>query len=181
MIFNVDFPDPSLGKTCGLTDVGGVGDPPPDMPNPDNTVDNLGEPVVDGQAVDSGSGEYEVTCKVTKGGKLSLEIAGPNHNNTTISPQSRGTAGIRVNGSISTSTGEGRGNVSVRTVFTGAMTSEGSSSCLLKALNDKDGDPAVGAGSAAFSFECAHAVSSYDELGGCATRGTVIVEDCLEK
>lgn len=181
MTFSVDYPDRSLGKTCGLTNVGGVGDPPPDMPNPDNTVDNLGEPVTDGQAVEEGSGEYEVTCKVTKGGKLSVEITGPNHPNTTLSPQSRGAAGIRVDGSISTSSGEGRGDVSVRTVFTGAMSSQGLDSCFLTALKDKDGEPAVGAGSAAFAFKCAHAVSSYDELGACATRGTVIVENCLEK
>jgi hypothetical protein len=61
------------------------------------------------------------------------------------------------------------------------MTSVGSNTCVFTALNDKKGDPAVGAGSAAFVFECANAVSSLDQFGACATRGTVIVEDCLEK
>jgi len=51
----------------------------------------------------------------------------------------------------------------------------------LTALKDSDGDPAVGAGSAAFVFECAAAVTSQDEFGVCATRGTVIVRDCLEE
>lgn len=182
MVFTVTYPESSLGKTCGLPDVGGVGDPPPDRPNPDNTVDSLGEPIVDGQSVgSSGSGEYEVQCKVTKSGQMDIEIIGPNHNNTTTTPQSRGEAGIDVFGNISTSSGEGRANVKVRTVLTGAMTSQGANTCTLTALRDSGGDPAVGAGSAAFVFDCPHAVSSYDQFGGCATRGTVIVEDCLEK
>lgn len=182
MAFSVTYPDASLGKTCGLPDIGGVGDPPPDLPNPDKTVDGLGEPIVDGQSVgSSGSGEYEVKCTVTKGGKIDIDMIGPNHSSTTASPQSRGEAGIEVVGSLSPSDGEGRAYVSVRTVLTGAMSSQGNDTCTLTALKDSDGDPVVGAGSAAFVFECAHAVSSYDEMGGCATRGTVIVEDCLEK
>lgn len=182
MIFNVGYPDRSLGKTCGLPDMGGVGDPPPSLPNPDYTVDVLGEPIADGQAVGgSDDGEYEVKCTVTKSGSMAIEIVGPNHDNTTTGIKSRGEAGVRVHGSLSTTDGEGRGTVSVRTVLTGAMTSQGSDTCILTALRDSDGDPAVGAGSAAFAFECAHAVSSADQLGGCATRGTVIVEDCLEK
>lgn len=182
MAFSVTYPDATLGKVCGLPDIGGVGDPPPDLPNPDDTVDGPGEPVVDGQSVGSSdSGEYQVKCTVTKSGRIAIDMLGPNHSSTTSSPQSRGEAGIEVIGSLSTSDGEGRGNISVRTVLTGAMTSQGSDTCTLTALKDSDGDPAVGAGSAAFAFECPHAVSSYDQFGGCATRGTVIVEDCLEK
>lgn len=173
--FVAEYPDSSIG-TCGLPDQGGIGSPPPNLPNADYTVDDLGEEVVDGQD-DPNGGSYEVKCTVRSSGKMTILMKGPNYR---PDPSSRGTASVEVSGTLSPSDGEGTANVTVRTVQTGAMASQGRETCTLTALRDSDGDPAVGAGAAAFAFECPAAVTSQDEFGVCATRGTVIVRDCLE-
>ncbi len=175
-VFVAEYPDSSIG-TCGLPDQGGIGQPPPTFANADFTVDDLGGEVVDGQS-DPNGGSYEVKCTVTSSGKLDIDIVGPNY---MPDPSSRGTASVEVNGSLSTDDGTGTANVTVRTVLTGAMASQGNRTCTLTALEDSSGDPAVGAGSAAFVFVCPAAVTSQDQFGVCATRGVVIVRDCLEE
>src|SRR5690606_20258883 len=140
---------------------------------------SIGEVTDFGEEVVDGSGEYSVACTVTKGGSIDIVMEGPN--TSPNAPSTSGKTSIDVQGSMSTSSGEGTASISVRTTESNATPNKPGHPCTIRAVRGSDGEPIISAGKVTFTFQCQQAVRATDQLGVCETRGTVFVRDCLKE
>lgn len=178
--FQVRYPsDPDVTGTCDNPGIGGIGDPPPSLPS-GLDVSSFGEVVADGQSIEGTNGNYIVKCTVTDGGKIEVDIEGPND-----SPQSGATMGtitrMTVSGSIGDS-GSGTGQVTVGIPDTGPNSPRAGYACELNAVADPNdpGEFLLKEGEATFTFFCPRTESTLSDFGTCETVGTVVLKSCLE-
>ncbi len=177
--------DPNATGTCGLTSVGGIGDPtPPDLPSAGTVPSGWGKPVPDGKLIEGSDGNYTVECQMSKGNnhEIYIEMEGPN-----TSPQAgsaTGLTGVIVDGTLK-SDGTGSATISLRISPRGVATS--TVPCTLAAVPAK-GEPTDNPKSfdmsdehAKFTFKCPEAALSLDPFSDCETRGTIQVFDCAKK
>ena len=179
------------GFHCDVPGVGGIGAPraedensqpgPPQLPTAGSDVQpaNMGSKVSDGQKAGT-AGKYKVQCTVRGSSTYTVELdmAGPN--SSEFAPNSSGAATIRLSGSINADTGEGTGQVYVRTTETNAVSPNGT--CTFQVLTDpKDASQyRIKPGSVDMTFLCPDNTPSNSDFSRCETRGTITLDDCIE-
>lgn len=181
-------------KTCGAPGVGGIGSPkaesdatkagPPDLPTPGSDAQpfNMGSKVTDGQRAGV-SGNYQVDCTITGKNSYTIDahLVGPN--TSTYAPKNSGETSISLSGTIDAATGLGSGEVYVRTTETGQVIPAPNRKCSLRVLTNKSDASIflIKPGSVDLTFVCEETTPNNSTFSRCETRGTVTLDDCIEK
>ncbi len=126
--------------------------------------------------------ENSISCtvqRVSDGYNISMYLAGPN-----VSPTAGSAIGetrLRISNAFIGDDGVGTGRVVVNT--TNVQQVSPNLPCQLRAIPDPQDSSLfqMREGEARFVFVCPDTTSSLDDFSTCETRGTVWVDDCLEK